>query len=465
MEVLVLFIFIVGYLAITLEHPLKVDKTVPALIMASLCWATISYFHLDIFEIINGELVNLKDELLHSPVFMSEQEKLGHSAAQIESEAYTTSLNTNLVEHLGKTAEILVFLIGAMTIVEIVDMHRGFLMFKKWITTNSKQKLLWIMCGLAFILSAIIDNLTATIVLITILRKIVKKPEERLWYAGMIIIAANAGGAWSPIGDVTTTMLWIANKVTVFKLIEMVLLPSIICILIPILIVRNKPAFVGELVREEDEELELYKSSQMMLILGLGMILFVPIYKTLFHLPPYLGMILSLGIVWLVAEFAKPIEDYDDQTKKKFSVHKALSKIEMSSILFFLGILMAVASLEALGYLFNFAQVLESNFSQEVTVMLLGIASAVIDNVPLVAAAIGMFDYPIDAEFWHFLAFSAGTGGSMLIIGSAAGVAAMGMERISFGWYLKNMSWLALIGFLAGSLMFIAFGYLGFYEA
>ncbi len=465
MEVLVLIIFVIGYLAITLEHPLKIDKTVPALIMASLCWATISYFHLDIFEIINGELINLKEELLHSPIFMSEQEKLGHTPAQIESEAYTTSLNTNLVEHLGKTAEILVFLMGAMTIVEIVDMHRGFLMFKKWITTNSRQKLLWIMCGLAFILSAIIDNLTATIVLITILRKIVKNPEERLWYAGMIIIAANAGGAWSPIGDVTTTMLWIANKVTVLKLIEMVLLPSIVCILIPILIVRNKPAFTGELTREDDEELDLYKSSQMMLILGLGMILFVPIYKTLFHLPPYLGMILSLGVVWLVAEFAKPVEDYDDQTKKKFSVHKALSKIEMSSILFFLGILMAVASLEALGYLFNFAQVLESSFSQEVTVMLLGIGSAVIDNVPLVAAAIGMFDYPTDAEFWHFLAFSAGTGGSMLIIGSAAGVAAMGMERISFGWYLKNMSWLALIGFLAGSAMFIAFGYMGLYDA
>ncbi len=465
METLVLLIFILGYLAITLEHPLKVDKTVPALIMASLCWAVISYYHLDIFEIINGELVNLKDELLHSPIFMSNQEALEHTVIQAEEEAYRHSLNTNLIEHLGKTSEILVFLMGAMTIVEIVDMHRGFLLFKKWITTNNKRTLLWIMCGLAFILSAIIDNLTATIVLITILRKIVKVPEERLWYAGMIIIAANAGGAWSPIGDVTTTMLWIANKVTVGKLIEMVLLPSILCVLLPTLIVSRKKVFSGNITQEEgDDEVELYNSSQLMLILGISMILFVPVYKTLFHLPPYLGMILSLGVVWLVAEFAKPVEDYDDQTKKKFSVHRALSKIEISSILFFLGILMAVASLESLGYLYNFAAVLEKTFSQEVTVILLGIASAVIDNVPLVAAAIGMFDYPTDAEFWHFLAFSAGTGGSLLIIGSAAGVAAMGMERISFGWYLKNMTGLALLGFLAGCLMFILFGQLGFYE-
>ncbi len=463
METLVLLIFVLGYLAITLEHPLKVDKTVPALIMASLCWATISYYHLDVFEIVKGELVNIKDEIMHNASFIADQKELGYSSSKMEEHAYSDAVTETLIEHLGKIAEILVFLIGAMTIVEIVDMHKGFALFKNYIKTNNKRKLLWIMVGLSFFLSAIIDNLTATIVLITILRKIIKVPEERLWYAGMIIIAANAGGAWSPIGDVTTTMLWIANKVTVMKLIEMVLVPSIVCALLPTLIVARKNVFEGEITVDENDELDIYNSSKLMLFLGLGMILFVPIYKTIFHLPPYLGMILSLGIVWLVAEFAKPVENYDSAAKRNFSVHKALGKIEMSSILFFLGILLAVAALESLGYLFHFAEYLDARFPEEITVILLGFASAVIDNVPLVAAAIGMFNDPIDAELWHFLAFAAGTGGSMLIIGSAAGVAAMGMERISFGWYLKNITFLAFIGFMAGCLIFIGFRELGFY--
>ncbi|MBV7441085.1 sodium:proton antiporter NhaD [Weeksellaceae bacterium TAE3-ERU29] len=457
MEIAIILIFVIGYLIITLEHTLKLDKTVPALIMASIMWAILATGLLTVFKI-DGGLV---------PVY----EHLGIADTH---DAKLEAIEEVLLHHLGKTAEILFFLIGAMTIVEIIDLHRGFEIIKEFIKTRSKVKLLWIVGFLAFFLSAIIDNLTATIVLITILRKIIPNKNERLWYAGLIVIAANAGGAWSPIGDVTTTMLWISKKVSVGKLIEYLVLPSLLCFGIPFTIASFLPPFKGAVTPEEGNNIKKLPTSATMLYLGLGMIIFVPIFKTITHLPPYVGMMFSLGVVWFVAEYLTNFKfDYGKGTveeiserKRSFSAHKALGKIEMSSILFFLGILMAVAVLESLGILFNFADWLNTTIpQQEIVVLLLGVGSAVIDNVPLVAASIGMFAEPLDSELWHFIAYAAGTGGSMLIIGSAAGVAAMGMEKIDFFWYLKNISWLAIIGFLSGSLLIIAFKHLGMYES
>jgi Na+/H+ antiporter NhaD/arsenite permease-like protein len=355
-----------------------------------------------------------------------------------------------------------------MTIVEIIDLHRGFEVLKSYVRTKKKKSLLWIVSILGFILSAIIDNLTATIVLVTLLRKIIPDRSERIWFVALIVIAANAGGAWSPIGDVTTTMLWIGNRVSSFGLIEMLILPSIICFALPIFVASFLEPFKGEIslnVREAKKE-EALLSSKTMLYLGLGMIVFVPIFKTVTHLPPYLGMMLSLGIVWLVSEYIHPEEDFDKERRAQYSAHKALSRIEMSSILFFLGILMAVGALESLVYgvingeevgtLRYVAESLDNTFSnRDFVVMLLGVGSAIIDNVPLVAASMGMYDAPMDDKLWQFIAFAAGTGGSMLIIGSAAGVAAMGMEKIDFIWYLKKITWLAALGFVAGSITFL----------
>ena len=384
-----------------------------------------------------------------------------------------THIQEILLHHLGKTAEILIFLMGAMTIVEIIDYFDGFATIKKYINTKSKRKLLWIFSILAFILSAIIDNLTATIVLITILQKVLKDKNLRLWFAGLIIIAANAGGAWSPIGDVTTTMLWIGEKVSTTLLVEHVFIPSIFCMVIPTLIASRLSVFKGQI--EGDFKVEEENSSKYgatMLYLGLGLIVFVPIFKTVTHLPPYVGMMLSLAVVTTFAEiysrrkFALSNPHEGDVEGHHSPVHYSLSKIEMPSILFFLGILMAVAALESLGMLFEFAQKLDATMPMlgteglskvsDLVILILGVGSAVIDNVPLVAASMGMFSVGADDPVWHFIAYSAGTGGSMLIIGSAAGVVAMGMEKIDFFWYLKKIAWLALVGFLAGAIVFIA---------
>jgi Na+/H+ antiporter NhaD/arsenite permease-like protein len=450
MTSVIILIFVIGYLSITLEHPLKLDKTVPALIMAALIWALLAIgFHAGWFDIIDT----------HENVFnfLSGGETAEHG------------FENTLLHHLGKTSEILIFLIGAMTIVEIIDLHRGFEILKGAVNTKSKKKLLWIIGILAFILSAIIDNLTATIVLVTLLRKLIQNKEERLWYTAMVVIAANAGGAWSPIGDVTTTMLWIANKVTALGLVKTVVLPSIVCFIVPFFIAGYLKVFKGNIKVDTTEDVvaERLLSSKTMLFLGLGMIVSVPIFKTITHLPPYIGMMLALGVVWLVSEYIHPEEDFSSSKRHLYSAHKALSRIEISSILFFLGILMAVAGLESLVYgvaengdpvgtLRYLAEVLQAAIpNQDVVVILLGVCSAVIDNVPLVAASIGMYDSPTDSILWHFIAYSAGTGGSMLIIGSAAGVAAMGMEKIDFIWYLKKITWLAFAGFIAGAAIFI----------
>jgi Na+/H+ antiporter NhaD/arsenite permease-like protein len=459
METIIILVFVVGYLAITLEHNLKIDKLIPALVMMAVCWALVA-LNIDQFsnwfDSAKHTLVEGFPSLLHADKMHLVEETLLH--------------------HLGKTAEILVFLLGAMTIVEIIDYFDGFSTIKGYVKTKSKKRILWIFSFLAFVLSAIIDNLTATIVLISILQKIITKRDDRIWFAGLIIIAANAGGAWSPIGDVTTTMLWIGKKVTAWKLIEYIFIPSLLCMLVPSLIASFLPAFKGNIEENPSEEDSKPKSkySATMLYLGLGAIVFVPIFKTITHLPPYVGMMLSLGIVATFAEIYSrtkfSMTSYDNEESEANAhhspVHHSLSKIEMPSILFFLGILMAVAALESLGILFNFASTLKETVPMlgtelhhegvsDIVVLLLGVGSAVIDNVPLVAASLGMFHQPIDDELWHFIAFSAGTGGSMLIIGSAAGVVAMGMEKIDFFWYLKKISWLALVGFMVGSFAFM----------
>jgi Na+/H+ antiporter NhaD/arsenite permease-like protein len=435
MEIILISIFILGYLLITLEHSLKIDKLIPALGMMALLWALISLSHLPVFEV-NTTLKELQP----------------------------TRINEVLLHHLGKTAEILIFLLGAMTIVEIIDYFNGFFTIKSFIKTTNKKSLLYIFAFLAFILSAIIDNLTATIVLITILQKVIKDRNTRLWFAGLIVICANAGGAWSPIGDVTTTMLWIGKKVSTVKLISYLLIPSLVCAIVPVIAATFLPAFKGNISNQgKDDNDAPDRRGAMMLYLGLSAIIFVPVFKVVTNLPPYVGMMLSLAVVATFAEILSKskinitsIDEIHDEDSSHSPVHKSLSKIELPSILFFLGILMAVAALESLGMLFEFAGLLNDAIpNTDIVVILLGIGSAVIDNVPLVAASMGMFSELIDHPLWHFIAFSAGTGGSMLIIGSAAGVVAMGMERIDFFWYLKKITWLAAIGFLSGSFTFI----------
>lgn len=461
MEAAIILVFVMGYLAITIEHSIKIDKLIPALVMMAICWALIA-LGLESFP-------QWFDSSTHSLL-----EGFGDFSADDKMHL----MEETLLHHLGKTAEILVFLLGAMTIVEIIDYFDGFSTIKDFVKTKKKTKILWIFSILAFILSAIIDNLTATIVLISILQKIVKDRNVRLWYAGLIIIAANAGGAWSPIGDVTTTMLWIGKKVSTGHLIGYLFIPSLLCMAVPSFIASFLPIFKGELDVEEEKEEKKSKFSGTMLYLGLGAIVFVPIFKMITHLPPYVGMMLSLGVVAIFAEIYSSSKFSMTEFGAKESdahahhspVHYSLSKIELPSILFFLGILMAVAALESLGILFGFANSLQETMPMlgtemhysykahtvsDLVVLLLGVGSAVIDNVPLVAASLGMFHEPMDNELWHFIAYSAGTGGSMLIIGSAAGVVAMGMEKIDFFWYLKKISWLALIGFLVGAAAFM----------
>ena len=435
-EVIIIAVFVLGYLGIAFEHSLKIDKLIPALIMMAIMWGLISYFDLTVFEIDTKNKVLMPDKLKYV-----------------------------LNYFLGHTAEILVFLIGAMTIVETVDFFNGFATIKRLIKTKNKVKILWIICFLAFILSAIIDNLTATIVLITILQKLITDKNLKLWYAGMIIVAANAGGAWSPIGDITTTMLWIGEKVSIGALIKYLIIPSLVCMIIPTYVASKYNVFKGEITPPEKIESENPYGFKI-LIIGLSSIVFVPVFKIFTGLPPYVGMMLSLAVVATIAEF------YNNSLLKTSSInsiyhspiHHALTKIEMPSILFFLGILMAVGALEALGIVFGVGQWLVTTFENvdwilfeglDIVVFVLGFLSAAIDNVPLVAASMGMFGESMDNPLWHGIAYAAGTGGSMVIIGSAAGVVAMGMEKIDFMWYLKKIAFLAFIGYLAGFITFI----------
>jgi Na+/H+ antiporter NhaD/arsenite permease-like protein len=450
LEIVIVVIFILGYLAITLEHSIKIDKLVPALLMMALVWACIALGLNDLTHWFDSDHHMMLEKFSQLPVH-----------AEHHQESKMEWFESTLLHHFGMTCEILIFLVGAMTIVEIIDHFNGFSTIKRFIQTNKKSKLLWIMCILAFILSAIIDNLTATIVLITILRKLVVDSKERIWFAGLIIIAANAGGAWSPIGDVTTTMLWMGEKVSTPELIKFLIVPSLICMLVPTFIASFLKPFKSTFEAPKSD-LEENSKGPLMLYLGLSSIVFVPIFKTVTHLPPYMGMMLSLSIVTLVAELISSrqfkmsqLSGDNEGGHATSPVFKALSKIEMPSILFFLGILMTVAGLESLGIIFNLGKDVQETMPIDFFVILLGAGSAVIDNVPLVAASMGMFDLPLDDSTWHFIAYAAGTGGSMLIIGSAAGVVAMGMEKISFFWYFRNIAWLALVGYLTGAGSFL----------
>lgn len=421
LAVLLISIFIIGYLAIAFEHNIKINKTASALITGVLCWTVYVLFT-------SNEAERIVDEL---------------------------------AEHLAETAEILFFLMGAMTIVELIDAHQGFKVVTDNIKTRNSRALLWILSIVTFFLSALLDNLTTSIVMVSLLRKLIGNAEERKFYAGIVIIAANAGGAWSPLGDVTTTMLWIGGQITALNIIKELIIPSLVCLLVPLVFVsmRTKGQVQASGI-QHSEATPIHDGRNVMLAIGIACLLFVPIFKTVTHLPPYMGMLLSLGILWIVSELIN--SNLDEEERQPYTAVHALSRIDTSSVLFFLGILLAIGALEATHILSAFAEWMNQAIGNlDVIIIAIGLASAVIDNVPLVAATMGMYSintFPTDAKLWEFLAYCAGTGGSVLIIGSAAGVAVMGMEKIDFVWYLKKISLLALLGYFAG-----AFTYIGIY--
>ncbi len=448
---MIIAVFVVGYILIALEHPIKVNKTATAILTGVICWTLFMF-------------MTPGPALLESETFGSFREvlRIEHSADEIaamgEQELHREFVGYALNEHLANIAQILFFLLGAMTIVELVDAHRGFRFITDRIETTSPRKLLWIICLVAFFLSSVLDNLTTSIVMVSLIRKLVPDKQLRLTFAGMIVIAANAGGAWTPIGDVTTTMLWIGGQISTAGIMTSLFLPSIVCLLVPL-------AYLGFTLKQTSlERATLHHTSEeveggrLMLILGIGALISVPIFKTLTHLPPYLGMLSGLGVLWVVSELLHP--DLDEVAKKNYTVAGALSRIDVPSVLFFLGILLAVGSLESMQVLNQFAAYLDKTFGdQRMIITLIGLLSAIVDNVPLVAASMGMYSmdtYPMDHMIWEYLAYCAGTGGSILIIGSAAGVAVMGMERVDFIWYMKKISLLALLGYLGGALVYIA---------
>ena len=413
-------VFIVGYLCIALEHPLKIDKAASALLIGVLTWT--------IFILLGDSDIHHVGELLN--------------------------------ENLAETAQTLFFLFAAMTIVEIVDRHNGFKIITDRITATNKVKLLWIISFLTFFMSAVLDNLTTTIVILSLLRKLIKDQHTRWTYASIVVIAANAGGAWSPIGDVTTIMLWIGGQITAGKIITGIIIPSLVSMLVPLIILSF--TLKGEIQRpesgKETESITTPGEQMALLILGVGLLLFVPVFKTITHLPPYMGMLLGLGVMWMVTELMH--KKKSNEIKKRLSVVNILKNVETPTIFFFLGILTAVGALGAAGQLSNLSEWLRDVTGGNIYIIdtMIGVLSSIIDNVPLVAASMKMYvidpsvlDFAVDGTFWHMLAYCAGTGGSILIIGSAAGVAAMGLEKIDFIWYLKHISWLALVGYLAGA--------------
>jgi Na+/H+ antiporter NhaD/arsenite permease-like protein len=413
---LIIIVFVLGYIAIAFEHPLKLNKAASALITGVLCWT--------IYILQSESAHTVSEELLH---------------------------------HLGEIASILFFLLGAMTIVELIDSHDGFDIVTQKIKTTSKSKLLLIIITLTFFLSALLDNLTTAIVMTSLCSKILSEKEDRLWFAGMIVIAANAGGAWSPLGDVTTTMLWIGGQITAINIMKQLILPSLVACIIPALIVAYR--FRGKKVGAITESVctpKEKRDGKIILFAGVGFLIFVPVFKTITHLPPFMGMLLALGLMWVITTIVH--KGKESGIAERFTVARALQKVDSPSILFFLGILLAVSALQSIGLLKELAGFLSSTLKNDYLIgIALGLLSAVVDNVPLVAASQGMYDlttYPTDHPFWEFLALTTGTGGSAIIIGTAAGVAVMGIEQIDFMWYLKKIGWLALIGFVSGILVF-----------
>ncbi|MEK8030828.1 sodium:proton antiporter NhaD [Ideonella sp. DXS29W] len=420
MLTLLAVVFVLAYLAIALEHPLGINKSASALVGAGTLWTI-------------------------------------YALSQGDPSVVTSQLN----ESLMGTAQIVFFLIGAMTIVEVVDAHQGFDVITARIQTTKLSSLMWLVGLVTFFLSAILDNLTTTIVMVSLVRKLLRRPEDRLFFAGIVVIAANSGGGWTPIGDVTTTMLWIGGQISGLGIMKALLLPSLVSTLVPL----AATAYVlrGRLVESPPRD-GANSSSQttafernLMFVLGLAVLVAVPAFKTWTHLPPFMGILFGLGILWLVGDMVHRHKPEDD--KHHLTLVHALSRIDMGSIVFFIGILLSVATLEHTHLLAALAHWLDTTIGrQDVIVLIIGLASAVVDNVPLVAASMGMYSleqYPTDHFLWEFLAYCAGTGGSILIIGSAAGVAAMGLEKISFGWYLKRISGLALMGYLAGAAVYL----------
>ena len=429
-------IFVIGYFCIAMEHPFKINKTATALMLGTLLWT--------VFVFCNAV-----------------------AQPTMDSEAWHAFISEHLIENLGETAEIVFFLLGAMTIVTLIEDYQGFRVITDKITTTNKKKLLWILSILTFFLSALLDNMTTAIVMVALLRKLIADKRERWLYAGMVILAANAGGAWSPIGDVTTIMLWIGGQVTTVNIIVKTLIASLVCMVVPVLIVGA--TLKGDIERPEASNAGVDVPSnlrKLVLFMGIGGLIFVPIFKTITHLPPYLGMLFALGILWVTTEVLS--RKYEKEGHKLPTAVSTLEHIDTPTILFFLGILMAVSCLKVAGILASLAGGLNNAFGTEAPGfffidLIIGVLSSVVDNVPLVAAAMGMYpitgaevDFAVNHPFWEFLAYCAGTGGSLLIIGSAAGVAVMGMEKIVFIWYLKKISLLALAGYIAGALVFIA---------
>ena len=419
MNLLIISIFVIGYAAIAFEHPIKINKTASALLTGVLCWV----------------------------IYI-----MGSSDPGL--------VSGKLYEHFGEISGILFFLLGAMTIVELIDAHDGFEVITSKITTTDQRKLLWIISFVTFFLSAVLDNLTTTIVMVQLLRKLISDKKTRMVYVGMVVLAANAGGAWTPIGDVTTTMLWIGGQITTGNIMAHLILPSLVCLIVPLIFLSfSMKGKIESPVIVENDQADKTTSFERKLIFGLGIgaLVFVPVFKTITHLPPFMGMLFGLSVLWVVTEIIH--KKKNDADKDAYSVVYALRKVDVSSVLFFLGILVAISALESTGQLSNLAAYMDKTIGNiDIIVIAIGLMSAVIDNVPLVAAGMGMYDmttYPTDHYFWSFLAYCAGTGGSCLIIGSAAGVAAMGMEKIDFIWYFKKIAWLALLGYLAGAATFL----------
>lgn len=455
MLVLMIVLFLLGYFCIAMEHPLKVNKAATALLLSAVLWVVYIFF-----------APSYLPSLEEFKVFALNPENL-HLSLYEQVISYVT--NVQIIEHLGEVAEILFFLIGAMTIVELVDVHGGFSIITDRITTKNKRKLLWIIAFVTFVLSAILDNLTTSIVMVMLLRKLVSNQQERWIFASIIILAANSGGAFSPIGDVTTIMLWINGNVTTSALIPELFLPSLVSAVIPVLIAQRflnaeplkEVKITSSTHTHTAAEFATKKEQLVLFCLGVGALIFVPIFKTITHLPPFIGVLFGLSILWIYTEILyhkkKGIEE-----KNKARISYVLSRIDMSTILFFLGILMAVAVLQVSGILSSFSQVLDEYVGNIYLInIIIGLLSSVVDNVPLVAGAMGMYDiipqsieFAQNGVFWIFLAYCAGVGGSILIIGSAAGVVVMGLEKINFIWYLKRISLIALLGYLGGALVY-----------
>jgi Na+/H+ antiporter NhaD/arsenite permease-like protein len=436
----IIAIFCIGYLCIIFEHSINVDKAASAVLTGVVCWA--------VYILAAPALIDVAS-LPQAFLDM-------HAAKPAEEIAKAWVGEHQMLEGFAETASILFFLLGAMTIVEMVDVYGGFTIITDRIRSTSMVTLLWIIGFVAFFMSAVLDNLTTTIVMISLIRKLIDDKADRLFFAGIIVIAANAGGAWTPIGDVTTTMLWIGGQITTLNIMKGIFLPSLVCLTIPLLFLtfrlRGRQITTPVQIRNEAHHAVPDSMRNAIFLLGMGGLLFVPVFKAVTHLPPFMGMLFSLGVLWVASELLR--KDRDEAMESGMHILKVIRRIDTPSVLFFLGILTAVSALQATGLLAQAAGFLDRTVGNlDLIVFLIGLLSAVIDNVPLVAASMGMYDlatYPTDSPMWEFLAFAAGTGGSCLIIGSAAGVAAMGMERINFFWYMRNISGLALLGYVAG---------------